>query len=146
MPTYTISAPAGRLTGTQKSQLAREVTRAHQQQTGAQTFFAQVMFVDVPASNWFVGGSPIDEQQIFIHGQVRSGRSPEVKRALLVQLVDIVAAVSAFPRNKVWGYLVELPPSHMAEYGHVLPEPGSEAEWLAAMPPDDRALMQAIGR
>ena len=58
MPTYTISAPAGRLTGTQKSQLAREVTRAHPQQTGAQTFFAQVMFVDVPASNWFVGGSP----------------------------------------------------------------------------------------
>ena len=32
----------------------------------------------------------------------------------------------------------------MAEYGHVLPEPGGEAAWLESLPDGDRALMQSI--
>ena len=83
MPTYTVTAPAGRLTGAQKATLAHEITRTHNKHTGAQTFFAQVMFVDFLQGNWFVGGVPIDQEQIFLHGQVRSGRPPEVKEALL---------------------------------------------------------------
>jgi len=146
MPTYTISAPAGRLTNAQKAQLAREVTRVHSEHTGAQTFFAQVVFVDVPASNWFVGGAPIDNEQIFINGQVRSGRSAQVKKALLEGLVEIVATVSAASKRKVWGYLEELPPAHMVEFGYVLPEPGREAEWLETMPAEDRAFLQSLGR
>jgi phenylpyruvate tautomerase PptA (4-oxalocrotonate tautomerase family) len=146
MPTYTITAPTGRLTTEQKSRLAEGVTRAHQQQTGAQGFFAQVVFVEVAASDWFVGGAPIEGDQLFIHGQIRAGRSADVKRALLMQLIDTVAAVCAAPNNKVWGYLVELPAAQMAEYGHVLPEPGGEGAWLAALPSEDRELMQSIGR
>jgi len=146
MPTYTISAPAGRLTAQQRAELAREVTQAHHRHTGAQTFFAQVMFNELPASHWFVGGAPIDSEQIFLHGYVRAGRSPEVKRALLEQLTAILSGVANVPSEKVWCYLSELPPSHMVEFGHVLPEPGQEAQWLSSLPDADRAFLQSIGR
>jgi hypothetical protein len=33
----------------------------------------------------------------------------------------------------------------MAEYGHVLPEPGDEAAWLAGLPSEDREFMKATG-
>lgn len=146
MPTYTVTAPAGRLTGAQKATLAHEITRTHNKHTGAQTFFAQVMFVDFLQGNWFVGGVPIDQEQIFLHGQVRSGRPPEVKEALLKELAAVVANVSKFPIRKVWGYLAELPPAHMMEYGHILPEPGTEAAWLAALPAEDRRFMESLAR
>src|SRR5262245_17375174 len=146
MPTYTICAPAGGLTADQRATLAREVTRAHQHHTGAQTFFAQVMFVDVPSTSWFVGGVPIDTEQIFMHGQVRAGRSAEVKRALLEDLTAILSRVSNFPRHKVWGYISELNPSQMVEFGRILPEPGQESQWLAALPERDRAFLQSLGR
>jgi hypothetical protein len=33
----------------------------------------------------------------------------------------------------------------MVEYGHVLPEPGDEATWMAGLPEADRARMLAVG-
>ena len=33
----------------------------------------------------------------------------------------------------------------MAEYGHVLPEPGDEQIWLDRLPAEDRAYMQGVG-
>ena len=34
----------------------------------------------------------------------------------------------------------------MAEYGHVLPEPGDEQMLLDGLPAEDRAYMQGVGR
>lgn len=34
----------------------------------------------------------------------------------------------------------------MAEYGHVLPEPGDEQMWLDGLPAEDRADMQGVGK
>ena len=146
MPTYTVHAPAGRLSQLQKATLATEITNTHNQHTGAQTFFAQVMFVDVPTTNWYVGGAPVENEQIHLNGQVRSGRTKEVKQALLSSLAEILAKVSGFSSNRVWVYLNELPPAFMIEYGHFLPEPGTEAQWLASLPSQDKELMESIGR
>ena len=146
MPTYTITCPSGALTAEQKKRIAGEVTRVHSEVTGANTFFAQVLFSDAPEGNWFQGGVPAAGTPIFIHGQVRGGRPREMKSALLEQLVDVVANAAALPRRQVWGYILELPPSQMVEYGHVLPEPGCEADWLASLPPDEREIMQRMGR
>jgi hypothetical protein len=84
-------------------------------------------------------------EQIFIHGQIRGGRPLPMKQALLNRLIDVAVEQSGVPRNRIWAYLVELPPSVMAEYGHILPEPGSEAQWLAGLPGEDRAVMEATG-
>ena len=144
MPTYTVHATAGRLNDVQKAELAREITRAHGEATGAPSFFAQVLFVDVAPENWFIGGAAAGAPQVFLHGRVRAGRPPELKRALLLRLVEMLSNVSLLPRSQVWAYLSELPAGQMAEFGHVLPEPGGEAAWLDSLPDGDRALMQSI--
>ncbi|WP_279608893.1 hypothetical protein [Burkholderia gladioli] len=43
-------------------------------------------------------------------------------------------------------YIADVPPSQMVEYGRVLPEPGEEANWLQAMPDEDRAHLVGIGQ
>jgi hypothetical protein len=79
---------------------------------------------------------------VFVHGHIRAGRSPERKRQLLLELVAAVASAGAIAPNRIWAYVAELPPGQMAEYGHVLPEPGEEGAWLAGLPAADRALME----
>lgn len=145
MPTYTVHAPAGRLDADQRARIAAEITRVHKEVTGAQTFFAQVLFVDVPAGHWFVGGKPMAHEHVFVYGQIRAGRSSELKTALLVQLMAAVRAAAGLEPAQAWGYIVDVEASHMVEYGHVLPQPGSELQWLAALPAADRALMESVG-
>ena len=145
MPTYTVSSPAGALSADVKQRIASRITRTHNEVTGAQSFFAQVIFVEVATGNWFMGGEPTAPNTLFVHGQVRGGRTTEMKQALLIGLLDTVASAADVPRTSVWVYLVELRAAHMAEYGHVLPEPGNEAHWLAGLPPADRALMESTG-
>lgn len=146
MPTYTVFAQTGRLSDAQKSRVATEITRVHNEQTGAQTFFAQVIFQDVPEGNHFVGGAPLANDHIFVHGQIRAGRDAATKRRLLERMLDAVSAAAATQKVNVWVYIVDLPPAQMAEYGHILPEPGTEAAWLAGLPAADRTQMEATGK
>ena len=146
MPTYTIHAPAGQFSKEQKQTIAGKVTRTHNEVTGAPTFFAQVIFVDVADGNWFMGGAPLEAEQIYICGHIRGGRSDEMKRKLILGLRDALAEGAGLPTGRVWSYLVELPSAQMVEYGHVLPDPGEEASWLAALPPEDRAIMESGSR
>ena len=67
-------------------------------------------------------------------------------RTLIARLASAVAEAAQFPPHAVWVYLTELAPSAMLEFGHVLPEPGREAEWAAALPAADRKRMESIGR
>jgi phenylpyruvate tautomerase PptA (4-oxalocrotonate tautomerase family) len=144
MPTYIVSAAAGRLSADTKQRIAEDITRIHNQATGAQSFFAQVIFNEVPQGNHFVGGRPLRSEQIFVHGHIRAGRTAERKRELLEGIVDAISKTTDVATRYVWAYLSELPPAHMIEYGHVLPEPGSEAGWLSSLPAQDRDYMQSI--
>jgi hypothetical protein len=47
--------------------------------------------------------------------------------------------------HRFWIYIVDLQARQMVEFGHVLPEPGDEPAWTAALPQSDREMMQAIG-
>jgi phenylpyruvate tautomerase PptA (4-oxalocrotonate tautomerase family) len=145
MPTYTVSATSNALSVEARQRIASSITRTHNEVTGAQSFFAQVMFNDVAATHWFMGGAPVDPNTVFVHGQILGGRPADMKHALLTGLLDAVASAAGVPKTSVWVYIAELPAAHMAEYGHVLPEPGAEAQWLAALPAADRALMEATG-
>jgi phenylpyruvate tautomerase PptA (4-oxalocrotonate tautomerase family) len=142
MPSYMVMAATGRFSAAQKSAVAQSITKVHNQVTGAQTFFAQVIFQDIAPGNHFVGGALLQTDQVFVYGHIRAGRSAEIKKQLLLQLVDAVTAAASIARNKVWVYVTDLPSGQMAEYGHVLPEPGSEAQWLAGLPEEDRELME----
>jgi phenylpyruvate tautomerase PptA (4-oxalocrotonate tautomerase family) len=144
MPTYIVSAAAGRLSADAKQHIAEDITRIHSQATGAQSFFAQVIFNEVPQGNHFVGGSLLRSEQIFVHGHIRAGRSVERKRELLESIVDAISKTTSVAKRYVWAYISELPPAQMIEYGHVLPEPGSEQSWLSSLPAEDRDYMQGI--
>jgi phenylpyruvate tautomerase PptA (4-oxalocrotonate tautomerase family) len=146
MPTYFCSAPVGLLDAGKKSAIAAAITRIHNAVTGAASFFAQVIFTDVAKGNHFMGGVPLASDQIFVHGFIRAGRSVADRERLVTGMVSSLAELSGLPKKSVWVYVSEIPARQMAEYGHVLPEPGDEKAWLEGLPPEDRAYMQSIGK
>ncbi len=145
MPTYTMTIPEGRLSAAQLSQVAADITRVHNEVTGAASFFAQVIVHEVPAGRFFVGGRVLAGDQLFLQGQIRAGRSAQDRQRLLLGLRDAVAGAAGAENASVWVYLVDLPARDMIEHGHVLPEPGGEAAWLDSLPPPDQARMRATG-
>jgi phenylpyruvate tautomerase PptA (4-oxalocrotonate tautomerase family) len=146
MPTYLCTIPAGSLSSPQKTAVAKAITSVHSEVTGAPAFFAEVIFRQVEEGDWFVGGAPLSGKQIFVHGNIRGGRASEMRHELITKLASAVGESAKFPAHAIWIYLSELPPSAMLEFGHVLPEPGGEAAWTAALPAVDRERMQRIGR
>ena len=144
MPTYTCTAATGLLDARRKSAIARAVTLAHCEITGAPTHFAQVIFEEVAGGNHFVGGIPLAHDHVFVYGRIRAGRSAGIPEALIRRLIAGVAAAADIDAFGVWVYLLELPPQAMVEFGHLLPEAGDEAAWSAALPAADRARMQDI--
>ena len=132
MPSYIVTCEEGRLTGSQKSQIAEAVTRAHGDSTGAPYYFARITFNEVKPGNYFLGGTQLDSDQIFVHGTIREGRPTDMKDTLMARLTADVTIASQMKPNCVWVYLSELPPNQMVEFGRVLPLHGKEAEWSAA--------------
>jgi phenylpyruvate tautomerase PptA (4-oxalocrotonate tautomerase family) len=145
MPSYIVTCEEGRLTGSQKSQIAEAVTRAHGDSTGAPYYFARITFNEVKSGNYFLGGTQLDGDQIFVDGTIREGRPTDMKDALMARLAADVAIVSQMKPNCVWVYLSELPPNQMVEFGRVLPLHGKEAEWTAALPEAEKARLEKIG-
>ena len=146
MPTYIVTAPAGRLTAAERQNIASDITEIHQQVTGAQSFFAQVFFQETAAGTHFMGGVPVKDPGIFVHGHIRAGRTAAQKRDLLKRIVDALALRTGVKKHLLWAYVNELPPEQMVEYGHVLPEPGDEENWLASLPAADRAYMRGLAK
>ncbi|UGY17838.1 tautomerase family protein [Bradyrhizobium septentrionale] len=147
MPTYYCTSAQGRLSAEQKSRIAGEITRIHAEVTGAPSYFAQVIFSEVAAGNWFMGGVPVAHDHIFVYGHIRSGRAAVDKTRMIRLMADSVAqAADVDSKRAVWVYLNELQPRQMIEFGHVLPEPGDEPAWTDALPEADRNFMQSIGK
>ncbi|MDE0511437.1 MAG: hypothetical protein OXI88_06615 [Gammaproteobacteria bacterium] len=131
MPTYTVTHSALDLDPEQRSRIANGITEAHNKITGANKYFAQVIFNEKSVGDHFMGGKLISEPQLFLHGEIRSGRTEAVKKQLILELRDILARFSGLDQSNVWVYIVDLLPNQMIEYGEVLPESGKENEWFA---------------
>ena len=131
MPTYTVTNSNFNLKTKQKKELAEGITKVHNIITGANTYFAQVIFNKTKDNNHFMGGKEVKEPSIFLHGQIRSGRSNNTKRKLISNLIDILVKKSKLDETQVWVYIVDIAPSQMIEYGAVLPESGKEKEWFS---------------
>ena len=83
-----------------------------------------------------MGGKTISEPQLFLHGEIRSGRTEEVKKKLILDLRDVLIKASGLDKTNVWVYIIDLLPNQMIEYGEILPESGKEKEWYANLSPD----------
>lgn len=142
MPTYICRAPAGLLSAKSKAELAEAITRIHADVSGSHHFSTQVIFSAIRQDDCFIGGKPLATAHCFIQGHIRAGRSAIERADLIRQIVPVTCEILGIPRYAVWVYLSELPSRAMSEFGHVLPEPGDEDAWLAALPDEDRRRLQ----
>ena len=133
MPTYTVKYSNINLSKKQKNSIANDITNTHSKFTGANTFFAQVIFQKNEKNAHFMGGKLVKTKEIFLNGQIRAGRTSKVKKQLILELKKILIKNTNLRKDFVWVYLEDLLPDQMIEYGEVLPKSGQEKEWFNSL-------------
>ena len=133
MPTYTVKYSNLKLSPIQKKLIADGITKTHSKFTGANTFFAQVIFQKNIKNSHFMGGKLVKTKEIFLNGQIRSGRTSKVKKRLILGLRKILIKNTKLQNDFVWVYLEDLLPDQMIEYGEVLPKSGKEKKWFNSL-------------
>tara|TARA_B100001093_G_scaffold484033_1_gene517100 strand:+ start:190 stop:630 length:441 start_codon:yes stop_codon:yes gene_type:complete len=134
MPTYTVKTSNIKLDKNKKIKIAKGITKVHNKVTGANAFFAQVIFSENEKNNHFMGGKFVKDKQIFLQGQIRAGRSTKIKKKLINNLRDSIIKNSKIKKDNIWVYLMDLDPKQMIEYGEILPQSGKEQNWFNSLP------------
>ena len=144
MPTYTVKYSNFNLSQKQKNSLAREISNTHRKFTGANTFFAQVIFQKNDKKSHFMGGKLVKTKEIFLNGQIRAGRTSKVKKQLILGLKKILIKNTRLRSDFIWVYLEDLLPEQMIEYGEVLPKSGQENKWFNSLSPSLRKRLKKM--
>ncbi len=134
MATYSIYYAGISLNTHQKFTLAQAITNIHANVTGAEAYFAQVIFKELSLHDCFIGGILLDQHHIFMSGQIRLGRSEQVKKQLLIEIEIAIQMTTKLSSHQIWAYLDELAPSLMIEYGQILPSVGNDKVWFSTLP------------
>jgi phenylpyruvate tautomerase PptA (4-oxalocrotonate tautomerase family) len=134
MATYSVIYAGFSLTTHQKFKLAQAITKIHADVTGAEAYFAQVIFRQLDLHDCFIGGVLLDEPHVFLSGQIRNGRSEQIKKQLLVELEVAIQSVISLAGHQIWAYIDEISPSQMIEYGQILPLVGEDGIWFSTLP------------
>ena len=134
MPTYFVNSSNIKLSKLLKEKLAKQITKIHNKATGANKYFAQVIFNDTKKGSHFMGGKLVTKSEIFIYGHIRSGRTSKVKNKLIQGLRKIIEEYTKLGKDNIWVYLLDLKPNQMIEYGEILPKSGGEKKWFKNLP------------
>ncbi|EON19517.1 4-oxalocrotonate tautomerase-like protein [Cupriavidus sp. GA3-3] len=133
MPTYVCWTKTGRLSSEQRAQIAKSVTEIHHEVGRAPRYFVQVIFNELGAQSHFIGGTEASVDQIWIRADIRSGRTQEQKDQLLMRIADEVSEIAGTSKESVWVYISDIPGPSVLEFGRILPPPGEEDTWFAAL-------------
>ena len=133
MPTYTVKYSNFKLSLKQKKFIADGITKTHSKFTGANTFFAQVIFHKNENKSHFIGGKLVRNKEIFLNGQIRAGRTSTIKKNLILGLREVLIKNTKLKSDCLWVYLEDLPPQQMIEYGEILPKSGEEKKWFKSL-------------
>ena len=133
MPTYTVKYSNFKLSPKQKKIIANGITKTHSKFTGANTFFAQVIFQKNENNSHFMGGKLVKNKEIFLNGQIRAGRTLIIKKKLILGLREVLTQNTKLKKDFVWVYLEDLLPEQMIEYGEILPKSGEEKKWFKSL-------------
>ena len=134
MPTYFVNLSNIKLSNFIKEKLAKKITRIHNKTTGANKYFAQVIFNNSKKGDHYMGGKLVSKPEFFIYGHIRSGRSAKVINKLITGLREIVLKNTRLKKDNIWIYILDLKPSQMIEYGEILPKSGAEKKWFKNLP------------
>jgi len=134
MATYSIYTAGLSLNTHQKFSIAQAITKIHANITGAEAYFAQVIFKALDLHDCFIGGVLLDEPHLFLHGQIRGGRSEQTKKQLLVELKIALQSATKLADYQIWAYINEIPSHQMIECGQVLPAVGDDKIWFSTLP------------
>ena len=144
MPTYTVKYSNFNLSQKQKNSIADDISNTHSKYTGANTFFAQVIFQKNEKNAHFMGGKLVKTKEIFLNGQIRGGRTLKVKKKLILGLRKILIKNTKLRSDFVWVYLEDLLPNQMIEYGEVLPKSGKEKKWFNSLKPSLKKRLKKL--
>ena len=144
MPTYTVKYSNFNLSQKQKNSIANDISNTHSKYTGANTFFAQVIFQKNEKNAHFMGGKLVKTKEIFLNGQIRAGRTLKVKKKLILGLRKILIKNTKLRSDFVWVYLEDLLPDQMIEYGEVLPKSGKEKKWFNSLKPNLKKRLKKL--
>ncbi|MDG4668782.1 tautomerase family protein [Mycobacterium sp. 236(2023)] len=133
MPLYECATTEGALTDEQRAEIADGITRAHVDITGAPFEFVHVAFPELPAGRTFTGGKPASP--ILIRGNIRAGRTDEVRHELMRRIYEIVSTVTGIEPTRLLVAVADFPPNWAMEAGMILPAttPEAEQEFIAKL-------------
>src|SRR5208282_5179979 len=132
MPTYVFST-AKELTADQRKKIVESVTTIHHVEATAPRFFVQVIFYKVEPGSIFIGGEAASADHIWVRADIRSGRSKEQKANILRRIMQETSDILQISQESVWVFISDIPAEGIAEFGAILPQPGGEEKWLAAL-------------
>jgi phenylpyruvate tautomerase PptA (4-oxalocrotonate tautomerase family) len=144
MPTYVCSLAEGSVSDSQKAALAEALSRIHSEETGAPTYFVQVVIEEKKPTQRFLGGSCVS-RQIWIRDDIREGRTEARRKAMMLRMMEEVGRITGVKDQDIWVYLCNLAPTDMVEYGHVLPDPGEETTWYNSLSKPLQDYLQKLG-
>ena len=134
MPTYFVNSSNLKIEKKIKEKLAKKITKIHNEATGANKYFAQVIFNKTKLGDHYMGGKTVSKPEIFIYGHIRSGRTAKVKNKLLTSLREVIRKNTRLKKDNIWVYILDLKPNQMIEYGELLPKSGGEKKWFNNLP------------
>ena len=82
----------------------------------------------------FIGGKMAGPDHVWVRADIRSGRTEEQKAKILLRIMEEVGRILDMSSEDVWVYISDIPAEGVAEFGAILPQPGGEQQWLAALP------------
>ena len=146
MPTYILRYSNLKFTKKQKLKIAKGITNTHKEVTGANTYFAQVIFHQNSKNSHYMGGKVVNSKEIFLNGQIRGGRSKKVKKNLIYKLrLNLIKEINV-KKDNLWIYLEDLPTNQTIEYGEILPKSGKERSWFNSLPRNLKKRLSKIER
>ena len=128
MPLYRIMSECGAITPAQKAELAEAIVEMHLRLAGGARWLVNVIFEEAALGGIFVGGKPA--KRILIGTSIRTGRSEQVKAALLTEYSTLVSRVLGVSTSDMIAGLSEISPDNVMEAGFILPKVGEEEAWL----------------
>lgn len=132
MPTYICTVAPSRFSASQKSSAVDAITQIHAEEGRAPGYLCHCVFNEVDPSNRFINRRNVSADDVWIHGHIRAGRTKEQKAAMATRMMAECAEALGVESSYVWVYISDL--AQAAEFGSLLPAPGEEKEWFAALP------------